>query len=122
MTVFTYLDNEVNKVIDFFQLNWYSALLMYGDQSPHKPEQESPEIMTARMFPSYRKVFDLVRKLMSYVENLVVQLHSIINRKQPNYKTFFQGINFDFVINILGRALRSIYIIDLIVMNNPFIL
>jgi hypothetical protein len=75
--------------------------------------------MTARMFPAYRKIFDLVRKLMTYSENLVAQLHSIINRKQPNFKTFFKGINFDFVINILGRALRSIYIIDTIVMNNP---
>lgn len=75
--------------------------------------------MTAKIFPAYRKIFDLVRKLMSYIENLVVQLHSIINRKQPNFKSFFKGINFDFVINILGRALRGIYVIDAIVMNNP---
>ncbi len=94
---------------------------MYGEQSQTKAERESPEIMTARMFPAYRKIFDLVRKLMSYVENLVVQLHSILNRKQPNFKSFFKGINFDFVINILGRALRSIYTIDAIVMNNPCI-
>ena len=56
---------------------------------------------------------------MSYVENLVIQMHSIINRKQPYFKTLFKGMNFDFVINIIGRALRSIYIIDAIVMNNP---
>lgn len=94
---------------------------MYGEQSPTKPEPEAPEVMTARIFPAYRKVFDLVRKLMSYVENIVVQLHSIINRKQPNFKTFFKSINFDFVINILGRALRAIYVIDAIVMNNSSI-
>ena len=52
---------------------------------------------------------------MSYVENLVVQLHSIINRKQPFYKTYFKGINFDFAVNILGRALRAIYVIDSII-------
>lgn len=67
LTVFTYLDNEVNKVIDILQLNWYSTLLMYGDQSTEKPEPEAPEIMTAKMFPAYRKIFDLVRKLMSYI-------------------------------------------------------
>lgn len=94
---------------------------MYGEQSQSKAEKESPEVMTARMFPAYRKIFDLVRKLMSYVENLVVQLHSILNRKQPNFKSFFKGINFDFVVNILGRALRSIYTIDAIVMNNACI-
>jgi hypothetical protein len=78
--------------------------------------------MTAKIFPAYRKIFDLVRKLMSYVENLVVQLHSMINRKQPNYKNLFKGINFDFVVNILGRALRGIYIIDVIVESNKNIL
>lgn len=56
---------------------------------------------------------------MSYIENLVVQLHSIINKKQPLFKTYFKGINFDFAVNILGRALRAIYIIDSIVINNP---
>lgn len=77
--------------------------------------------MTAKIFPAYRKIFDLVRKLMSYVENLVVQMHSIVNRKQPNFKSFFKGMNFDFVVNTLGRALRAIYVIDAIVMNNPSI-
>lgn len=57
----------MNKVIDILQLNWYSTLLMYGEQSPSKSEPEAPEVMTARMFPAYRKVFELVRKLMSYV-------------------------------------------------------
>lgn len=94
---------------------------MYGEQSPSKAEPEAPEVMTAKIFPAYRKIFDLVRKLMSYIENLVVQLHSMINRKQPNFKTFFKGINFDFVVNTLGRALRSIYVIDAIVLNNPSI-
>jgi hypothetical protein len=94
---------------------------MYGEQSPSKSEQEAPEVMTAKIFPAYRKIFDLVRKLMSYIENLVVQLHSMINRKQPHFKTFFKGINFDFVVNTLGRALRSIYVIDAIIANNPCI-
>jgi hypothetical protein len=39
--------------------------------------------MTARMFPAYRKNFDLVRKLMTYSENLEAQLHSFYNQ----YKT-----------------------------------
>jgi hypothetical protein len=78
--------------------------------------------MTARIFPAYRKIFDLVRKLMSYIENLVLQLHQIINKKQPHYKNLFKGMNFDFVVNILGRALRGIYIIDVIVKSNEKIL
>jgi hypothetical protein len=36
LTVFTYLDNEVNKFIDILQLNWYNTLLMYGEQNASK--------------------------------------------------------------------------------------
>ena len=36
MTVFTYLDNEVNKVIEILQLNLYDSLLMYGEQAHSK--------------------------------------------------------------------------------------
>lgn len=77
--------------------------------------------MIARFFPILKMIFDLVRKLMSYVENLVIQLHSIVNRKQPYFKLLFKGMNFDFVVSSLGRALRSIYIIDAIIMNNPIL-
>lgn len=74
--------------------------------------------MIARLFPDLKRIFDLVRKLMSYIENLVVQLHSIINRKQPLFKTYFKGLNLDYAVSIIGRALRAIYIIDAIVINN----
>ena len=30
MTVFTYLDNEVHKIVDILHLNLYDSLLMYG--------------------------------------------------------------------------------------------
>ena len=82
---------------------------------------EFGEMMTARIFPLYKKIFYLVKKLISYIENLIIQLHSMINRKQKLYKTHFKGLNLDFAINIIGRALRSIYTIDCIVMNNPII-
>lgn len=45
----------------------------------------------------------------------------MINKKQTLYKTHFKGLNLDFALNIIGRALRAIYVIDCIVMNNPLI-
>lgn len=36
MTVFIYLDNEVNKIIDILQASLYDFLLMYGEQSETK--------------------------------------------------------------------------------------
>lgn len=75
--------------------------------------------MTARIFPIYKKIFYLVKKIISFIENLIIQLHSMINKKHKLYKTHFKGLNLDFGFSIIGRALRAIYIIDCIVMNNP---
>ena len=47
-----------------------------------------------------------------------MQLHSIINKKSVLFKTHFKGLNYDYVFDLIGKALRSIYIIDCIVQNN----
>jgi hypothetical protein len=119
MTVFTFLDNEVNKIVEILQSDLYDSLLMYGEHSTKESSIEYGEIMTARVFSLYKKIFYLVGKLLSYIENIVVQLHSIINKKQKFWKTHFKGLNMEFPLNLLGRALRTIYVIDCIVMNNP---
>lgn len=71
--------------------------------------------MTARVLGVYKKVYDLVRKLMAYIENIVLQLHSLINKKGTNFKTLTKSIDFSFAFDLLGRALRAIYVIDCIV-------
>lgn len=77
--------------------------------------------MTAKMLAVYRKIYDLVKKLMAYIENLILQLHSIVNRKSTVFKTHFKSINYDPMFDLIGRALRSIYVIDCIVQNNALI-
>jgi len=77
--------------------------------------------MTAKMLAVYRKIYDLVKKLMAYIENLILQLHSIINRKSTVFKTHFKSISYDPMFDLIGRALRSIYVIDCIVQNNALI-
>jgi hypothetical protein len=74
--------------------------------------------MTAKILGIYKKVYDLVKKLMAYIENLILQLHSIINRKCSVYKTQFKSVNFDPIIDLISKSLRSIYVIDCIVQNN----
>jgi len=66
----------------------------------------------------YKKVYELVRKLMAYIENIVLQLHSMVNRKCNHYKLLFRGVDFGSVFDLLGKALRAIYVIDCIVQNN----
>ena len=91
---------------------------MYGEEVPGKPDPEMPEMMTARVMSVYKKVYDLVKKLMAFIEHLVLQLHSMINRKSQFFKPIFRSLDFGSVLDLLGRALRAIYIIDSIVENN----
>jgi len=74
--------------------------------------------MTARVMGVYKKIYDLVKKIMAYIENLVMQLHSMINRKCQFFKPIFRSLDFSSVFNLLGRALRAVYVIDCIVQNN----
>ena len=55
---------------------------------------------------------------MAYVENLVLQLHSMVNKKCPHYKVLFKYADFSSVFDLLGKALRAVYVIDSIVNNN----
>ena len=77
--------------------------------------------MTAKMLAIYRKVYDLVKKLMAYIQNLILQLHSIINKKSAVFKSYFKNVNYDPIFDLIGKALRSIYVIDCIVQNNALI-
>lgn len=94
---------------------------MYGEEASSKTEAESPEAMTARTMGVYKKVYELVRKLMAFIENMVLQLHSMINKKCPQWKALFRYADFTTFFDLIGRALRAVYVIDCIVTNNGFI-
>lgn len=78
--------------------------------------------MTARVMGIYKKFYDLVKKIMAYIENLILQLHSMVNKKSAYYKQLFKGLDFSAVFDLIGRALCAVYIIDCIVQNNGNIL
>ena len=77
--------------------------------------------MTARIMSVYKKVYDLVRKLMAYIENIVLQLHSMVNKKCTQFKQLFKYADLSSFFDLLGRALRAVYVIDCIVANNGYI-
>ena len=70
----------------------------------------------------YKKFYDLVKKIMAYIEHLILQLHSMVNKKSGYYKQLFKGLDFSAVFDLIGRALCAVYIIDCIVQNNGNIL
>lgn len=122
LVCFTFVDNELQKVIEILQHDLYDSLVMYGEEAAAKPQPEPPEIMTGRVMGLYKKFYELVKKIMAYIENLILQLHSMINRKSGYYKTLFRGLDFSAVFDLIGRALCAVYIIDSIVQNNTNIL
>jgi hypothetical protein len=117
----TFVDNEIEKVIALLENDLYDSMIMYGEEAPNKTANEYPESMTARVMGVYKKVYELVRKLMAYIEHLVLQLHSMINRKNAQFKLLFRYVNYGTMIDLIGRALRAVYVIDCIVTNNGVI-
>ncbi len=114
--MFTFFETEVSKIIEVLESTVYDNLVVYGI----KPEggTESPEIMIARVFDLFRKTYDMIKKLMSLFEGLILQLHSIINRKNPNYKSILKMIEFDQTFHLIGEILRAICTVDRIVIYN----
>ena len=81
---------------------------MYGEEASSKTEAESPESMTGKIMGVYKKVYELVRKLMAFIEHLVLQLHSVINKKCPQWKALFKYADFTTFFDLIGRALRTV--------------
>lgn len=118
LVAFTFVDNEVQKVIEILEHDLYDSLVMYGEEAAGKPVGESPEFMTSRVMGIYKKIYELVKKLMAYIENLILQLHCMVNKKSGYYKALFRGLDFSAVLDLIGKALAAVYIIDAIVQNN----
>lgn len=56
---------------------------------------------------------------MSYVEHSILQLHCIMNKKDPHFKTLFKSnLSMQLLVKLIGRALKLIYVIDCLVNNN----
>ena len=74
--------------------------------------------MTARVMGVYKKIYELVKKLMAYIEHIILQLHSMINKKSNYWKPLFRNVDFSSIIYLIGKGLRAVYVIDCIVGNN----
>lgn len=51
-----------------------------------------------------------------------MQTHCIFNKKEPQYKLLFKNVSPYMPIEIIGRSLRLIYLLDRAVTSNPYIL
>ena len=122
--LFTYLENEVAKIKEMLESGPLDSLLLYGERAKDvKLVEGEAELQIGRSLGLFRKLYNLVRKLMSYVEHCILQLHCMINKKESNYKVLFRtNLAMHLPVKLIGRALRLIYIIDCLVNNNEYLL
>lgn len=111
--LFSYLEMEVNKIKENLESSLLESLVMYGERAPNVELAEGEaELQTGRMMAVYKRLYDSIRKLMTYVEHTIVQTHCIFNKKEPQYKLLFRNVSPHMPIEIIGRSLRLIYLID----------
>lgn len=79
------------------------------------------EVQIGRMMPTFRLIFDQLRRTSYIIANIVNQLHSLYCKKDNYHKTHFKYFELFSPIASLGKALSLIYSIDLIIQENPSI-
>jgi WASH complex subunit 7, N-terminal len=73
------------------------------------------EVMTSRMLYLYRNVYEVLYRLSFIVVNILHQLSIIFDKNDPTYKEIFKHVQFNFILDILGRALSLFYKVDCVV-------
>lgn len=118
--LFTFLDNEVSKIKEQLESGPLDSLLLYGERAKDVQLAEGEaELQIGRSLGLFKQIYNLIRKLMSYVEHSILQLHCIMNKKDPNYKPLFRtNASMHLLVKLIGRALKLIYVIDCLVKNN----
>ena len=77
------------------------------------------ELQIGRSLGLFKQIYNLIRKLMSYVEHCILQLHCIMNKKEANFKLLFKNnASMHLLVKLIGRALKLIYVIDCLVNSN----
>ena len=86
-----------------------------------KPEEETAgnmEIELSRCLPVFNEFLDTVRKLVAITKNILLQMNGLFNSKYSVYDQSFKKITYHSIFDNLGEMLTSLYIIDLIIIEN----
>ena len=118
--MFTFLDNEVSKIKEQLESGPLDSLLLYGERGKDVVLAEGEaELQIGRSLGLFKQIYNLIRKLMSYVEHCILQLHCIMNKKEANFKLLFKNnASMHLLVKLIGRALKLIYVIDCLVNSN----
>lgn len=124
ISIFSFLDNEVNKVVHKFDREMMDTLLTYGEGKICEKHDENMnagerEAQISRIMPLLKDVFDLLKRTSFIMINVVNQLHALYYSKERFYKNTYKNIQLFFPLESLAKACGLIYKIDLILKENP---
>lgn len=72
----------------------------------------------SRMLKVYKDLFDTLKKIVAISKNIIYQINGLYNSKSKLYINAFKKVNYFDIFNNLGTILTTLYIIDLIIIEN----
>lgn len=72
----------------------------------------------SRMIAIYRDFFETIKKIVALTKNIIYQMNGLFNEKAKIYKNSFKKIVYYEIFNNLGSILTTLYIVDLIIVEN----
>lgn len=104
---------------------FFDPLIYFGESGGlyeiDRPEEETAgnmEIELSRCLPVFNEFLDTVRKLVAITKNILLQMNGLFNSKYPVFDQSFKKITYTSIFDNLGEMLTSLYIIDLIIIEN----
>ncbi len=72
----------------------------------------------SRMLSVYKDLFETIKKIVSLTKNIIYQMNGLFNSKAKLYSNAFKKIIYNEIFNNLGTILSTLYIVDLIIIEN----
>jgi len=99
--------------------------VIYGENSKEqlqnlaKPHHEGEfELQISRMFGVFKEAYELIKRLVILIHNLINQLHWTHNKLDPLYKKFFKENPLTSVLDTLGKGVSIVLTMDALIKEN----
>ena len=81
--------------------------MLYGE---HKGQDQEDVVMKegqavieiSRIFGTFRQMYDLIKRLMAIIYNIINQLNGIYNKRDLNFYKIFKNVDLFFALDSIG--------------------
>ena len=104
---FVYLDLEIQKIKEIFQDKLYNVIMLYGERPEFDGEEMilkdgQAEVELSRIFETFKMQYDLIKRLMAIIFNIINQLNAIYNKKDTTFYKIFKNLDLFFALDSIG--------------------